>query len=92
MRTFNKCLNKEQKIFNCSIFAIGFGAFGLMLATVKYGIAIGIGGAFGGYIIGAYFGKCWFEGKLQRYIYWNLPFASIWLDRSIADSHLRKFI
>lgn len=91
MRIFNKCLNKERKIFNCSILGIGFGVVGLVLVTFKYGIAIGLGGAVIGYFTGTYLGKCLFEGTLQRYLYWHLPYASIWLDRSVPDSHLRKF-
>lgn len=92
MRVFNTCLNKEKKIFNCSIIAITVSVLMLVLVGLRFGIVFGLGGAVIGYVIGSYLGRCWYIGKLQRYLYWHLPFASFWLDQSVPDSHLRKFI
>jgi hypothetical protein len=89
-REFIDCLNKEPKAFNCNFGSLIGGGIMLALLGFSKGLFFGLGAGVAGFIIGGYVSRQWFLGNLQRKIYWQLPFANIWLDRNAPASSMRK--
>ena len=86
---FNNCLNKETKYWNVPLGAlIGCAFLGGMLVLFK-GILWGFGGAASGFIIGTLVAKAWWQGNLQRFLYWNLPLSKILFTKRFPQSHMR---
>lgn len=89
-RTFNSCLNKEQRIYNFSVGSIACAALAFLFVGLAKGIVWGIGAAVGGYVLGDLLSKQWHEGNMQREIYWRIPFAKYYVDKNMPESHHRK--
>lgn len=85
-RTFIPCLNKQRKIYNFSIGALIGCIVGFVLCGLSKGILWGLGGAALGFSLGNWVAAMWFLGYLQRFLYWNLPYAKDWLSKNIPES------
>ena len=89
-REFIDCLNKERKAFNCNFGSLIGGGVLLALFGFGKGLFWGLGAGTAGYLIGGWISRQWFLGNLQRSIYWQLPFANIWLDKNTPLSSNRR--
>ena len=91
-RTYlTKCMNRPLRIIGSSFFGVIGGAIAMILMWILFSMPIGIISFVGGYGLGRLFGIVWHKGKLQRWIYWNLPFASIVGGKNLPASHIRRF-
>lgn len=88
-RIFIDCLNQEPKAYNCSIASLICGGIMLVFFGAIKGLFWAAGAGAAGFIVGAFLGKEWFAGNLQRNIFWHLPFASIWLENKAPPSSAR---
>jgi hypothetical protein len=87
--TLNRALNQESKIYGLSYLGtIGAGIIGC-LAWLSFGMVAGIISMAVGYIFSAYVAKGWHSGLLQRYLYWHLPFKSMFGGKYLPKSHQR---
>lgn len=91
-RRFANCLNQELRAFNCSIGSLIGGGVCFVLFGLAKGIMWGIGFGSMGFMFGKWFSTSWFTGKLQRQLYWHLPWASLWIDKNTPNSHRRKLM
>ena len=89
-RIFIDCLNKEPKAFNCNFGSLIGGVVNLVLFGFGQGLFWGIGAGAIGFVVGKWISNQWFLGNLQRNIYWQLPFASVWLDKNSPASSNRN--
>ena len=89
-REFIDCLNSEPKAFNCNFGSLIGGGISLALLGFSKGLFWGLGAGVAGFLLGGRLSRQWFLGHLQRKIYWQLPFANIWLDKNIPPSSQRK--
>lgn len=74
-----------------SFFGVIMGVFTMFLMWTLFSMPIGIISFVGGYAVGRVFGIVWHKGKLQRWIYWHLPFANIVGGKNLPKSHERRF-
>lgn len=89
-RVFSTCLNKERKIYNCSIGSLICGGLFLTFAGLTKGLLWGMGFGVVGFFLGGFLSKQWHEGNLQRLIYANMPFAKYIVDNNMPESHHRR--
>jgi uncharacterized membrane protein SpoIIM required for sporulation len=87
----SKCLNKPVRIMGSSFFGVIGGGIAMCLMWILFSMPIGIFSFVGGYALGRIFGIVWHKGKLQRWIYWYLPSASIVGGKNLPKSHERRF-
>ena len=87
----SKCLNKPVRIMGSSFFGVIAGMLTMLLMWTLFSMPIGIISFVGGYAVGRVFGIVWHKGKLQRWIYWHLPSASIVGGKNLPKSHERRF-
>lgn len=88
-RKFIACLNRQKKIWNysfgCLVGAVVMGTiFGLLM-----GILWGFGAAGVGFAIGGWIDNSVYLGKLQRLMYWVMPYSGEWLSKNIPESSQR---
>jgi len=89
---FNNCLNKETKYWNLPFGAlVGCGFIGGISALAK-GVLWGFGGGAIGFIAGSIIARGWWNGSLQRFVYWNLPVSKVLLSNKIPQSHIRTLM
>jgi len=85
-RTFIPCLNKQRKIYNLNVGSlIGCVVSGALLGMSK-GFLWGLGGGAIGFVFGNWISNSLFLGYMQRFIYWNFPYAKEWLSKNIPES------
>jgi hypothetical protein len=89
-REFIDCLNKEPKAFNCNYGSLIGGGILLTLLGFSKGLFWGFGGGVAGFVMGGWISRQWFLGNLQRKMYWQLPFANIWLSSNAPSSSNRR--
>lgn len=89
-REFIDCLNSEPKAFNCNFGSLIGGGALLALFGFGKGLFWGIGAGGFGFFIGGWISKQWYLGHLQRQIYWQFPFADIWINKHIPLSSNRR--
>lgn len=89
--SFNGCLNAKTKMF-------GLSPYGLAVAVVFMGIAwslmsmpFGIMATVPGYFSGKRLGSYWYNGSLQKLLYWNAPLSLILGGRKLPPSYNRKY-
>lgn len=87
----SKCLNRPVRIMGSSFFGVIGGGVAMLLIWILFSMPIGIISFVGGYALGRAFGIIWHKGKLQRWIYWYLPFAGIIGGKNLPQSHMRRF-
>ncbi|NRB11054.1 MAG: hypothetical protein HRU35_05550 [Rickettsiaceae bacterium] len=87
---FNRCMNLESRFWNFAIFAWVLGIIGGIFFTILLGGLCGVGGGVVSFGVGQFCGKWWHSGKVQRWRYWNLPFAKV-ISKKIPYSHYRRF-
>lgn len=85
-RVFNTCLNKEEKLYNCSILALFCGAVLLAVGGVIFGLLPGFALSAGGFIGGTWFSTRWHQGLIQRRMYKYFPYSKSWLDKNSPES------
>ena len=85
-RIFIPCLNKQRKLYNCNIGSLVGSVFSLIIVGGSKGALWGLGAAGIGFALGNWFSNEWYEGGVQRLLYWHLPFANKWLDPNIPES------
>ena len=90
-RRFNTCLNLEAKAFDFSLSGLFVGGFGLIIGMCFVGLMTALFSAVGGFAIGAFVGRTWHSGYLQRKFYWGLPLAKIVVCEKIPNSHTRSY-
>jgi hypothetical protein len=88
----NKALNKEIKYYGLSFLGIMGAAATGCLVWMRFGMTIGIMGFVFGYGVSSYVAKSWHNGALQRFLYWNLPFKSIFGGKYLPEAHKRCFL
>lgn len=89
---FNKCLNKETKVWNIPLYSlIGGGLVGIIFCLIK-GMLWGIGFGAIGFIFGGWISKQLWLGNFQRWIYWNLPLNPLMVNKFVPPSHQRNLI
>jgi hypothetical protein len=91
-RVFNNCLNLERKAFNFSFGAIIGCAGAGSIAGISSGLLWGFGGGAIGFAVGGWISKQWHAGNLQRYFYWYLPYAKIWINNEVPESHHQELM
>ncbi|MBP7189645.1 MAG: hypothetical protein KA998_00145 [Rickettsiaceae bacterium] len=89
-RVFSTCLNKERKIYNCSVWAFICGGLALLFAGLAKGLLWGMGLGVGGFLLGSFLSKQWHQGNIQRLIYAHIPFAKYIVDKNMPESHHRR--
>jgi hypothetical protein len=88
---FNKCLNKERKLYGLSYDGVlGAGIIGLCFWT-KFGMTTGMICSAIAYTFCAYYANLWHIGSLQRFIYWNLPIKALLGNKYLPESYRRCF-
>lgn len=85
-RTFIPCLNKQRKIYNFTIGSLVGCVVGFVVCGLSKGILWGLGGAGVGFSLGNWLAGMVFKGDLQRFIYWNFPYAGDWLGKNVPES------
>lgn len=85
-RTFIPCLNKQRKIYNFSFGSLFGCALGFTICSLIKGILWGLAGAGIGFSIGNWLAELVYRGVVQRFIYWNFPYAKDWLGRNVPES------
>lgn len=88
----NRAINKENKYYGLKLIGLIFGAFVGVIVWIIFNMTAGIASTVIGYGVGAYIGAAWHCGKLQRFIYWNLPSISFFRNKHLPPSHIRKFM
>lgn len=83
---FSKCLNKEEKLYNCSVVGLMLGVMFLILGGIVFGMLFGFAAATFGFIIGTWFSSKWHQGFIQRKAYRALPYCKYWLDKRCPES------
>ena len=89
-RKFIDCLNKEPKLFNCNWGALIVGGVLLVVFSFGWGFFYGMGLGIVGFVFGGWLGREWYMGKLQRKLYWNMPYGNIWINKNIPSSSNRR--
>ncbi|NRB10187.1 MAG: hypothetical protein HRU35_01010 [Rickettsiaceae bacterium] len=89
---FNNCLNQPTKLYNVPIGGLIVGGFSLLLFSIIYGVVTGVVVMTLGFFLGNWFGKNWYLGRIQSYIYWHLPIAKILIDKKLPESYQRKLM
>ncbi|MGC0372184.1 MAG: hypothetical protein DGJ47_000891 [Rickettsiaceae bacterium] len=85
-RIFNTCLNKEEKLYNCSLMALIAGFVLLLIGGIAFGLIPGFAFAASGFVIGTLVSARWHKGLIQRKIYVLFPHADCWIDKNCPDS------
>ena len=89
---FNRSINKENKYWGLSLVGLISGAaFGVIILTVFDFLFAAIG-SIAGFTIGSFISYQWHKGKLQRWIYWNLPVSYLSRNRYLPPSSSRRFM
>lgn len=88
---FNKCLNREHKLYGLSYAGlISSGIIGVCV-WVRFGMTTGMICSAIAYSFCAYYANLWHEGSLQRFIYWNLPIRDLLGNEYLPESYKRCF-
>lgn len=85
-RTFIPCLNRQRKIYNFSVGSLIGCVIGFVICGLSKGILWGLAGAGIGFSLGNWIAGMVFKGYLQRFLYWNFPYAKDWLGRNVPES------
>jgi len=85
-RTFIPCLNKQRKLYNFSIGSLIGCAIAVILVGVSKGVIWGLGAGAVGFAFGNWISNSLYSGALQRFLYWNFPYAKDWHSRNIPES------
>lgn len=91
-REFSTCLNREPKIYNCSIWSFVWAGTFLIIFFILKGFMWGLGAAGVGFGVGKWLSRQWFIGQMQRKMYWYLPCAGFFIDKNCPESHERKLM
>jgi len=82
-------LNKEPKYWNLPFGGlVGGAAIGGISALAK-GVLWGFGGGSIGFIVGSIIARGWWNGSLQRFVYWNFGCSKLLLSSNVPQSHIR---
>jgi hypothetical protein len=90
--TLNRAIDKENKYYGLKLVGLIFGAFFGVIILIVVNMTAGIIATIVGYGMGAYIGNSWHSGRLQRFIYWNLPSVGVFRNKYLPPSHIRKFM
>ena len=90
--TLNHVMNKEVKYYGLKLIGLIIGGVLGIFALLVINMTFAIAGAIIGYGIGAWFSSLMHQGKLQRWIYWNLPVKFLFRKSPLPPSHIRTFM
>ena len=85
-REFIPCLNRQPKIYNLAMVGVVGGVCGFAVIGLAKGILFGLAGGRVCFAFGSWLSGMMFRGYMQRFLYWNLPFAKEWLCKNIPES------
>lgn len=88
----NHCLNKEGKYYGLSYGGVIGGAVIGSLIWAQFGMIVGIMGMVAAYGIAAYISAGWHSGRLQRFLYWQMPVKKMFGGKYLPESHQRCFL
>ena len=88
----NKVINKETKYYGLKLGGLVFGVILGLSVLIIVNMTAAIIGVLIGYSVGSWFSTLLHLGKLQRFIYWNMPVRALFGNKYLPPSHMRIFM
>lgn len=88
----NKCINKEMKYWGLKAIGLLCGVIVAILLLIKCDLTVALIGSVFGYFIGDLISPFWAKGRIQRWIYGNLPTHFLLPSKYLVPSNVRQFI
>ncbi len=79
-------------MYGLKLLGLVSGALGLFLVWTLVHLSFGLIASMPSYLLGSWVSVQWFKGKIQQWIYWNLPSNLFFKSKYIAHSKFRNYL
>ena len=88
----SRFINKETKYCGLSLFGLIIGGIFGAITLTKFDLVFALIASTVGFCLGAFIASSWHKGRVQRWIYWNLPISQLSRNKYLPPSYLRIFM
>jgi hypothetical protein len=89
---FSRSINKETKYCGLSLIGIIVGGVFGSLTLMNFDLVFALIASTVGFAIGAFMAGAWHKGRVQKWVYWQLPVSKLSGNKYLPKSYLRTFM